>query len=120
MSQVQEKHKPITLSLEIDEKERKFVTPTKIQGSLWREAAIIAEEIESGDTIIADLDSYIQFVCNVFGNKFTIDEFENGVDARDLIKIIYAVVIFVMGQVTVASEMLTKNVDLADNNEKKN
>lgn len=119
MSEVQEQHKPFTLTIEIDGKEKKFVTPRKIKGSLWREAAMVAEEIEHQELLITDLDSHIQFVCNVFNNQFTIDEFENGVDARDLIKIIYATTLFVMGQVSIATEMLTKNVDLADFDEKK-
>jgi len=112
-------HKPLTLVLDIDGKEKRFVTPKSIKGSLWREAAVVAEEIEQQQLLIADLDSHMQFVCNVFGNQFTLSEFEEGIDARDLIKVIYASAIFVMGQVSVASEMLTSNTDLAEIDEKK-
>lgn len=111
--------KPITLKLEIDGKEKSYVTPTRIPGFLWRQAAIVAEEIEAGELLIADLDSHLQFVCEVFGNEFTIEELENGVDARDLMKTIYATTIFVMGQVSIAAEMLTKNVDITELDEKK-
>lgn len=114
MGKVQEEHKSITLQVEIDGKEKAFVSPKKIKGSLWREAALVAEEIESQKMLIADLDSHLQFVCNVFNDQFTVDELEDGVDARDLMKIIYAVTIFVMGQVSLAAEMLTKNVDVKD------
>lgn len=116
---VQEEHKSIALHIEIDGKEKRFVTPKKIQGSLWRVASVVAEEIENGDILVADLDSHLQFVCEVFGNQFSIEEIENGVDARDLMKIVYAVTIFVMGQVAVAAEMLTRNVDLSEIDEKK-
>ncbi len=119
MSQVQEAHKPITLKIEINGEEKTFVTPKKIVGSLWREAATVSQEIESYDLLVADLDSHLQFVCSVFGDQFTIDELENGVDSRDLMKIVYAVSIFVMGQVSLAAEMLTRNVDVAEIDKKK-
>ena len=119
MANVQEEHKSITLILDINDKEKTFVTPKKIPGGLWRQAALVAEEIESGNALIADLDSHLQFVCEVFGNQFSIDELEDGVDARDLMKTVYAVTIFVMGQVSMAAEMLTKNVDIGSDDEKK-
>lgn len=112
-------HKPLSIVLEIEGKEKRFVTPKRVKGSLWREAAMVSEEIEQHEVIIADLDSHMQFVCNVFDNQFTLSEFEDGIDSRDLIKTIYASAIFVMGQVTVASEMLTRDVDVAEINEKK-
>lgn len=119
MSEVQVEHKSISIVLEIDGNEKRFVTPKRVKGSLWREAALVAEEIENGELIVADLDSHMLFVCNVFDNQFTLNEFEDGIDARDLVKVIYATAIFVMGQVTLASDMLTKNVDIAEINEKK-
>lgn len=112
-------HKPISIILEIDGKEKRFVTPKRVKGSLWREAAMVAEEIEQHEILIADLDSHMQFVCNVFDNQFTLAEFEEGIDARELIKVIYASAIFVMGQVSIAAEMLTKNTDLGEITEKK-
>jgi|SRR5699024_911833 len=119
MADIQEEHKSLTLKVEIDGEEKRFVTPKKIPGILWRQAALIAEEIESKDVLVADLDSHLQFVCEVFGSQFSIDELENGVDARDLMKIVYAVTLCVMGQVSLAAEMLTKNVDIGAEDEKK-
>jgi len=116
---VQAEHKSITLIIEINDKEKRFVSPKKIRGGLWREASVVATEIEDGEVLLADLDSHLQFVCEVFDNQFSIDELENGVDSRDLMKIVYAVTIFVMGQVSVAAEMLVSNVDLSKLDEKK-
>lgn len=112
-------HKPLTLVLEIDGKEKRYASPSKIKGTLWREASMIAEDIEDGVVQIIDLDSYLQFICDVYGNQFDIAELEEGLDARDMLKTIYAVTIFVMGQVSIASEMLTANVDFAEIDEKK-
>lgn len=116
---VKDKYKPFSLNIEIDGKEQRFVTPKKIKGTLWREGAMVAEDIESGQLLISDLDSHLQFVCDVFGNQFSINDLEEGVDARDLMNIVYATTFFVMGQVTVASEMLTKSVDVSELDEKK-
>lgn len=116
---VQQEHKSLTLTVEIDGKDKRFVTPKKIKGGLWRVAVLVAEEIEGGEILIADLDSHLQFVCDVYGNQFDIGQLEDGIDARDIMKTIYAVTIFVMGQVSVASEMLTKNVDIGEIDEKK-
>lgn len=122
MAEVQEEHKPITLHVEVNEENKRFVTPKKINGIFWRQAATISDEIETNNVLIADLDGYLQFVCEVFGNQFTIDELENGIDARDILKVVYAICIFVMGQVSVAMEMLNKNIDvgkISEENEKK-
>lgn len=116
---VQAEHKNITLYLEIDGKEKAFVSPKRIKGSLWRQSALVAEEIEGGEILVADLDSHLQFVCEVFGNQFDIGQLEDGVDARDIVKIVYAVTIFVMGQVSIAAEMLTSNTDISEIDEKK-
>lgn len=116
---VKQDHKPISIELEIDEEMKRFVTPRRVKGTLLKEAAMISEEIASGVSVVADLDSYFQFVCDVFGNQFTLQEFEEGSDSRDIIKTVNACALFVMGQVSIAAEMLLRNVDLADIDEKK-
>lgn len=113
-------HRPISIELEINGQIERFVTPKRIKGVLLREASMILEEIDSGESLIADLDTYMQFVCDVFGNQFSIKEFEEGIDARDLMKTITSTCLFVMGQVTVASKMLSGTIDIGELNEKKN
>lgn len=114
LQETQTEQRPLTLLIEIDGKEKRFVTPKKIKGTMWRHAALVAEEIESKQVLIADLDSHLQFVCDIFGNQFDIGQLEDGIDARDIMKTIYATTLFVMGQVSIASEMLMRSVDLAD------
>ncbi|MFA1819003.1 phage tail assembly chaperone G [Virgibacillus oceani] len=116
---VKEEHKPISIELEIDGKMQRFVTPKRISGTLLKEAGMISEEITSGIPTIADLDSYYQFVCDVFGNQFTLQQFEEGADSRDIMKTVNACTYFVMGQVTMAAEMLLKDVDLTANEDEK-
>lgn len=119
VQKVQEEHKSITLTIEIDGENKRFVTPKKINGTLFRVAASVEEDLNSGLSVLADLDSHLQFVCDVFGNQFSIDELESGVDSRDLLKIVFAMCYFVSGQVSLASELLLKNVDLSTQNDEK-
>lgn len=105
-------HAPFSLLLDIDGKEQRFVTPSKVSGTLFRVAVQVSSEIEEGMDILIDLDSHLQFVCDVFGNQFGITELEEGLHSHDVLKTVYATTFYVMGQVTFAMEMLTKNVDV--------
>ncbi|MDQ0268873.1 phage tail assembly chaperone G [Cytobacillus purgationiresistens] len=98
--------KNISVVLRKEEKEERFVSPEYVPGSLFRRAADVAELIESQSLSSDDLDVLISFVCDVFDNKFTIDEFEDGTDARRMMDTIYGVVNFVLGNITAASKLL--------------
>ncbi|MBM7598469.1 hypothetical protein JOC34_000826 [Virgibacillus halotolerans] len=100
-----------TIALKIEGKTKRFTTPASIKGGLFRQAVEVSQVIEKDEFDISNLDGYIQFVCEVFGEKFTIDQFENGVDARELLKTIYATTFFVLGQVSTATQMLAGDVD---------
>lgn len=115
----QAEHKALTLILDIDGEQKRFVSPSKIKGSLWRQAATIGEEIESGIVELVDLDTYLQFICDVYNNQFDLATLEDGLDARDILKTIFAVTLLVMGQVSIASQMLTSNIDITELDEKK-
>ena len=96
----------LTIKLNIDGEEKKFTTPQFIKGQLFRRAADIAELMENGEIGEQDLDALYSFVSDVFNNEFTIIEFEDGTDARDIIRTVYAVVNYVMGNVAQAAELL--------------
>lgn len=97
----------LTIVLNLEGKEKKFVTPDFISGLKFRRAAEIAEKIETGQVYDGeDLDSMISFVCELFDHKFTIEEFEEGTDSRVLLKTIYGVTCFVVGNIAKASEIL--------------
>ena len=98
--------KNISIVLRKEKKEKRFVSPDYIPGNLFRRAADVAELIETQSLSSGDLDALIVFVCDVFENKFTIDEFEEGIDSRKMIDTIYAVVNFVLGNIAAASKLL--------------
>ncbi|MCO4849979.1 phage tail assembly chaperone G [Bacillus vallismortis] len=103
----------LTITLKIDGKDKKFVTPDFISGKLFRSASAIAEDFESNDTDRLFTEKQNEFVCNAFGNKFTLDDFENGIDARVAARTIYATATYVLGNITEASAILNpdKNAD---------
>lgn len=95
-----------TITLKIDGKNKKFTTPQYVKGGLFRQAVEVSQAIETDEFDIGNLDAYIQFVAEVFGNKFTIDEFEEGTDARKILPTIYATTYFVLGQVEAATKLI--------------
>ncbi|MEG7334009.1 phage tail assembly chaperone G [Bacillus sp. 0102A] len=99
----------LTITLKIDGKDKKFVTPDFISGKLFRSASAIAEDFESNDADRMFTEKQNEFVCNVFGNKFTLDDFENGIDARVAARTIYATANYVLGNITEASALLNPN-----------
>ncbi|MCY8241812.1 phage tail assembly chaperone G [Bacillus haynesii] len=106
---------PISINLRINGKNKKFVTPNFISGKLFREAAEITEDIESTDAERIFTAKQIEFVCDAFGNKFSVDEFENGIDARLVTRTIYGTANYVLGNIAEASQIL--NPDSKDGEE---
>ncbi|GIN59244.1 hypothetical protein J8TS2_35630 [Lederbergia ruris] len=104
----------LTITLKIDGKDKRFTTPAFVKGSLFRQAVEVSQAIETEEFDINNLDSYIQFVCEVFGNKFTVDEFENGIDGRKLLQTIYGTTFFVLNQVSKASALLTGDIEASE------
>ncbi|WP_077736754.1 phage tail assembly chaperone G [Bacillus sonorensis] len=97
---------PISINLRINDKNKKFVTPNFISGKLFRDAAEIAEDIESTDPERIYTEKQIEFICAAFGNKFSADEFENGIDARLVTRTIYGTANYVLGNIAEASQIL--------------
>lgn len=99
---------PLTIELKIDQKKKKYVTPNHIQGSLFRTAAEVAQELEERSfEVLLNLDKYYQFIVEVFGEKFDVDTLEAGLDARKILDTLYAVSNYVLGNISTAIEMLS-------------
>lgn len=72
------------------EVEKTFHQPTRIKGSVLKEAFKIDEKMlesrDSGPTIEL-LDEMYQFVAEyAYNNQFTASEYEDGMDARDILE----------------------------------
>lgn len=105
----------IKLKLFIDGEEKVYTTPERLSGKLFRVAIDIAERIESSELIAEEIDELLEFVCDSFGNQFTTDELEEGIDPRDLMQTVYAMTFFVLGQESMAQEVMNSSVDVMAN-----
>jgi hypothetical protein len=99
--------KSLSIVLKIEGEDKRFVSPAFISGKLFRQASEIASEFEGRtEAATPDTDRNIQFVCESFGDQFTFDQFENGIDSRKLLTTIYATVNYVIGNIEQASMLL--------------
>ncbi|KKD42563.1 hypothetical protein MHB66_08725 [Bacillus sp. FSL L8-0167] len=96
----------LTIILHLNGKEKEFSTPNFITGALFRTAAEITEDLESNDPERIYTSRQSEFICEVFGNKFTAEEFEQGIDSRLLYRTIYATANYVIGNIVEASKIL--------------
>lgn len=104
--------KTLSVKLVIDEKETQYNTPNFLSGKLFRDASEISLEMETkGDF---DLDRGIEFVSRAFGNHFTPQQFEEGIDSRHLLRTIYATVHYVVGNIAEASKLLNADGEVGD------
>ncbi|KEK17045.1 hypothetical protein BAMA_22700, partial [Bacillus manliponensis] len=100
------KPETLTLVLKIDGKDKRFVPPNFISGKLFRRAAEIADAFTNGSEDVAEFDNNFQFVCDVYGNQFDIEELEEGVDARKVFRTVFGVAQYILGHVEQASRLL--------------
>ena len=62
----------------------KKYTALRVKTRVLRQAIAINEKIDFENLKVKDLDELVTFVCGVYGNKFTLDEFYDGLDADKL------------------------------------
>jgi len=74
------------ITLKIEGKDKIF-TNDFVPGRVFRNALLINKKMSKGAEISAELfDDLVEFCVTAFGKQFTIDEFWDGIDARNLDK----------------------------------
>lgn len=66
---------------------KEIYTTFFISGMMFRNALQIQRKLENNKFTVELLDELIGFVCNVFNNQFTVNEFYEGIDRKDIFKI---------------------------------
>lgn len=93
----------MTIELLIEGKRKIFKLPSFISGRMIRKAVTFTKN-DLSNIDEEQLDELIGFVANVFGDKFTIDEFYDGIDARKMMETIGNTIFFIInGTVEAAS-----------------
>jgi len=78
------------ITLRIDGQNKEFVQEF-IPARMFRKTMEIQAKLGKGFNE-KDLDSTVSFMVDVFGNQFTIDQFYDGLDARNLVKTVVGII----------------------------
>ncbi|TCP32187.1 hypothetical protein EV207_101165 [Scopulibacillus darangshiensis] len=70
------------ITLKIDGKDKKFAQHF-VSGYYFRKALELSKEEEKKGLDLKLIDKYVDFVCEVFGNQFTSEDYTNGVNAAN-------------------------------------
>lgn len=93
------------VTLSIDGKEKIFVAPF-ISGRMLRKTIEIQKNNNMNDLDVDTLDLLINYVVDLFGKQFTIDEFYDGIPSNQLISTVMDCLNEVIGKTVKATEPL--------------
>lgn len=75
--------------------EKKIFTTNFVSGRHFRKVMEYDSKIDYSNIGIDETDELVGFVCNVFDNQFTVDEFYDGIPSHEVISTITSVFIYV-------------------------
>lgn len=81
-----------------DDNTKTFVADVRARAV--REAMTLQKEVNFENMSVEDLDKLVNFTCNVYGKKFTLDELYDGLESDKLIPTLFEVVESVINGVT--------------------
>jgi hypothetical protein len=85
------------ISIKLNVNEEKTYIAEKIKARMVRNAIELTESFDEKDFKTADLDGLVNYVVEIFNNKFTIDDVYDGIDAENLIPELMRCIKTVMG-----------------------
>lgn len=93
------------ITLNIDKKNREFVTPF-ISGRKLRNTFAMTKKIENYKQDETMLDEMVNYIIDIFGNQFTLDQFYDGIEANKIIPTFAQLVEEIMGTMNKKTEQL--------------
>lgn len=75
------------IELMIDGEKKRFKAP-RVKGRMLRKTFELNSELASGVVDAETLDKVVEHICDVFENKFTIDQFYDGLYADEIYEVI--------------------------------
>ena len=85
--------------MELQLNDKTFVS-VAIKGRVFRNALVVKEEVDFDDLSVAGLDKMVDFICGVYGNKFTSDEVYDGLEIDEIWKVFERTMSCSLGGVT--------------------
>lgn len=86
----------MTLSIIIDGKEKIFVSKS-IKARILRKAMAITSSVNFSDVSVENLDTVVGFLCDVYGNQFSIDDVYDGIESDKLMPLLISTISAVIG-----------------------
>lgn len=96
------------MKIKIDGKDKEFKI-NFISAKMLKKTIELQEKAENKDLDIDILDELVDYIVEIYGNKFTADEFYEGVDVSDIFPIYHDAVKQVMEKFQSKIELFPKN-----------
>lgn len=96
------------LTLLIDGKEKIFTTPF-VSARAYRKLLEYDQTIDYTDMGLDEYDEIVGFICDVFGNQFTIDDFYDGLPSYELNNVLLDVFAYIRTGETLKKDNDSKN-----------
>jgi len=77
----------MTITLIIEGKERTFVNDF-VSARMLRRTIAIAKSVHFEDITVDELDTLVQYLVELYGNQFTVDDVYDGISSADLIPVL--------------------------------
>lgn len=77
-----------------------------VKAKMIRKAIQMTEEINFNKLSVEDLDKLVQFIVELYGNKFTIDDVYENLDAQELVPTLNKCINTLMGTFTDKMEQM--------------
>jgi hypothetical protein len=93
------------ITLKIDNKDREFATPF-ISGRKLRNTFAMSKKVNTTKQDETMLDEMVNYIVDIFGNQFTLDQFYDGIEANKIIPTFTNLVEEIIGTMNNKTEQL--------------
>lgn len=93
------------ITLKINNKDKEFMTPF-ISGRKLRDTFAVSKKVEKLSQDETMLDEMVNYIVDIFGKQFTLDEFYDGIEANKIISTFTDLVEEIVGTLNAKSEQL--------------
>lgn len=90
----------IYIDLLLDGKEKRYIIPSHIPTRKLSRAVEIAEMFEKEIIDPEHILIYIEYLVDTFDHQFSVDELEEGLDSKKLMRTVYSTAMYVVGRVS--------------------
>ena len=94
--------------MQINLNNKTYIMPT-IKAKMLRKTLALNEKMDFNNLKVNDLDELVNFVTELFGNQFSIDDIYENVDSKELIPLLTQAIQSVVGETNKTLNQFPKN-----------